>query len=316
MPYEKIDSDDSSHDGSPLPQKPKKSSGNNLTLNQFNKSQTLVPVEEVKATDVRYSAIAPKNDSRPENYNRSQMTVPAFSKDPETKLSTFTTKKPICKKTALVILDMTHDYCEAGAMKISGIWNLLPHMNSLIREFDWTSIIKVRDLHPKDHKSFISNFNGAKSELKSKYLAFGITKIWESKNEGEFWADHCAEGTVGADFDKLLKIDSEIEHIINKGTKGSVVNDSAFSVKGQEDTGMETLCEKLELERLVFCGAAFDNGVGKSAMDGLRLGYECVIVEDATRFILKEGKAEMRERLVKAGGKILDFDGVAEILVS
>jgi hypothetical protein len=41
------------------------------------------------------------------------------------------------------------------------------------------------------------------------------------------------EGTVGADFDKLLKIDSEIEHIINKGTKGSVVNDSAFSPKGQ-----------------------------------------------------------------------------------
>ena len=103
---------------------------------------------------------------------------------------------------------------------------------------------------------------------------------------------------------------------MNKGTKRDVVNDSAFSVEGLEDTGMEMLCEKLGLERLVFCGAAFEYGVGKSAMDGMKLGYECVIVEDATRFILKEGKAEMRERFVEAGGKILDFDGVAEMLVS
>jgi nicotinamidase-related amidase len=79
---------------------------------------------------------------------------------------------------------------------------------------------------------------------------------------------------------------------------------------------METLCEKLKLEHLVFCGAEFDYGVGKSAMDGLRLVYECVIVEDATRFILKEGKAEMRERFANAGGKILDFDRLVEILVS
>jgi hypothetical protein len=53
MPYEKIDSDDSSHAWSPLPQKPKKSSGNNLTRNKVKKSQTLVPVVEVKAADVR-----------------------------------------------------------------------------------------------------------------------------------------------------------------------------------------------------------------------------------------------------------------------
>ena len=76
-------------------------------------------------------------------------------------------------------------------------------MNSLIREFPWTSIIKVRDLHPKDHKSFISTYKGAKSLLKSKYLAFGTTKIWESERAGELWVDHCVEGSVGAEFDKL-----------------------------------------------------------------------------------------------------------------
>jgi nicotinamidase/pyrazinamidase len=118
-------------------------------------------------------------------------------------------------------------------------------------------------------------------------LALGSTKIWKSKGQDEFWVDNCAEGTVGADFDKQLKINSEIEHIINKGTKGSVVNESAFSANGQEVTGMETLCEKLKLERLVFCGAAFDYEVGKSVMYGLRLVYECVIVEEATRLILK-----------------------------
>jgi hypothetical protein len=51
-------------------------------------------------------------------------------------------------------------------------------------------------------------------------------------------------------------------------------------------------------------------------MDGLRLVYEFVIVEEATRYILKEGKAEMRERFANAGGKFLDFDELVELLVS
>lgn len=56
LPYEKIESDDSAQAKTPSPKNPNQKFTNSLTRYQVNKSQTLVPVEEIKATDTRYSA--------------------------------------------------------------------------------------------------------------------------------------------------------------------------------------------------------------------------------------------------------------------
>ena len=67
-------------------------------------------------------------------------------------------------KSALIIIDMQNDFCEAadhtGSLAVPGSLEILSLINFLRDSNLFDMIIRSRDWHPKDHVSFVESHPG------------------------------------------------------------------------------------------------------------------------------------------------------------
>lgn len=61
-------------------------------------------------------------------------------------------------KKALVIVDVQNDFCEGGNLAVNGAGEVIPVINELIENPEYDLIVYTKDWHPKEHKSFASNW--------------------------------------------------------------------------------------------------------------------------------------------------------------
>jgi len=174
---------------------------------------------------------------------------------------------------ALLVIDVQNDFCPGGALEVKDGDQIVPIINRLGQRFE--HVILTQDWHPAGHISFASTHPGTEP----------FTTIEVSYGPQTLWPDHCVQGTSGADFHPGLNL-PHAELILRKGFRREIDSYSAFLEDDHKTpTGLASYLRERGLKRLFLCGLAYDFCVRFSAVDGTASGFECLVIEDATRAV-------------------------------
>jgi nicotinamidase/pyrazinamidase len=116
------------------------------------------------------------------------------------------------------------------------------------------------------------------------------------------WPDHCLQGSEGAAIHSALDL-PQAELILRKGFRPHIDSYSAFLENDHATpTGLAGYLRERGLQRLFLCGLAYDFCVRFSALDGAALGFECLVLEDATRAVNLPGSVDQTNEAFAAAG--------------
>jgi len=172
---------------------------------------------------------------------------------------------------ALLVVDLQNDFCPGGALAVAEGEKIVPIVNKLAQKFH--HVILTQDWHPTRHISFASTHPG-KHPYETIQVSYGPQTLWP---------EHCLQNTPGSAFHPRLDT-PRAELILRKGFRQSIDAYSAFLENDHfTSTGLAGYFRERGLQRLFLCGLAYDFCVRYSALDGTALGFECLVIEDATR---------------------------------
>jgi nicotinamidase/pyrazinamidase len=156
------------------------------------------------------------------------------------------------KSGALLITDMQNDFLPGGALPIANGNHLVPVVNDYIKRFEASNarVLASRDWHPLNHVSFVT--------------------------QGGPWPPHCVQETSGAKFSPDLKLPAHTI-VISKATNPTQEAYSAF-----DGTSLAHELRTLGVKRLFVGGLATDYCVLNTVVDARKLGFETVVLMDAT----------------------------------
>lgn len=193
---------------------------------------------------------------------------------------------------ALIIVDVQYDFLPGGALEVAGGDEIIPVINAI--QGDYELVVATQDWHPVDHKSFASAHQGR--------LPF--EQIDLHGLEQVLWPDHCVQDSEGAKLSDALD-KRRIEAIFRKGTDPEIDSYSGFFDNGRrKSTGLAGYLEERGVSSISVCGLAADYCVYYTAMDGLQLGFETLIVEDAVRPIDTRAYANKKTEFLQHGGRL------------
>lgn len=193
---------------------------------------------------------------------------------------------------ALLIIDLQNDFCPGGALAVPEGDQVVPIINQLGQRFE--HVILTQDWHPEGHISFASSHPG-KQPFMTAEVTYGTQTLWP---------DHCVRGTQGADFHPGLDA-PHAELILRKGLRRDIDSYSAFMEDDHTTpTGLASYLRERGLKRLFLCGLAYDFCVRFSAVDGTTAGFECIVIEDATRAVglpgsFKDTKVALADKSIR-----------------
>ncbi len=158
----------------------------------------------------------------------------------------------LTNQDALLVTDIQIDFLPGGALPVEGGDEIIPVINNYIKRFenDRAHIIASRDWHPANHMSF--------------------------KAQGGPWPAHCVQETEGAKFSPELKLPNHTV-VISKAADPKKEAYSAF-----DGTNLDNELRKLGVKRLFVAGLATDYCVVNTVLDACKLGFEVVVLTDAT----------------------------------
>ena len=172
---------------------------------------------------------------------------------------------------ALIIVDVQKDFCPGGALPIEEGDTVVPVINRWIAGALERSlpIYASRDWHPVGHISF-------------------------KESDGP-WPPHCLQDSDGARFHADLKLpDSAVK--VTKGVRFDKDQNSAF-----DETGLGEELRRIGIKRLLIGGLAEDVCVLATVLDGVREGFEVVLIADATRPVTPEAGGIARQKMKDRG---------------
>lgn len=151
--------------------------------------------------------------------------------------------------------DIQMDFLPGGALSVPEGDQVIPVLNEYSKIFATANakIIASRDWHLPDHVSF--------------------------KAQGGPWPPHCVQETEGARFNPDLKLPKGTL-IVSKATDPSKEAYSVF-----DGTGLADELKAEGITRVFVGGLATDYCVVNSVLDARKLGFEAVVLLDATRGI-------------------------------
>ncbi len=195
---------------------------------------------------------------------------------------------------ALIIVDIQNDFLPGGRLAVSGGNEIIPTINSLQKRFHL--VVATQDWHPEKHKSFASAHTGRQE--------YDIIDL--NGHPQVLWPDHCVQGTKGAAFSKELN-EKRIEAIFRKGMDPEIDSYSGFYDNDRKkNTGMAGYLKDRGIKTIYICGIAADFCVYYTALDGLDLGFEVIIIEDASRAIDREGYKVAMKDFTEKSGKLIN----------
>jgi len=181
---------------------------------------------------------------------------------------------------ALLLIDLQPDFMPGGALAVAGGDEILPLINSLAAKFN--HVILTQDWHPRGHISFASMHAGQQPFAQIE-VAYGPQTLWP---------DHCLQQSSGAALHSALDI-PHAELILRKGFRREIDSYSAFLENDHTTpTGLAGYLRERGLKRLFLAGLAYDYCVRFSAINGRQLGFETIVIEDATRAVNLPGSVD------------------------
>lgn len=187
-------------------------------------------------------------------------------------------------KTALVVVDVQNDFADPkGSLYVREGEVVVGVINGEIERAQRAGAIVAytQDWHPKQTPHF--------------------------ETGGGIWPVHCVQGTWGAELHPELDVVGEI---VRKGSGGED-GYSGFAVRDPEtgersETTLDDLLRGHGVERVVVTGLATDYCVKETALDGVRKGFETIVLLPAVRAVnLEPGDGDRAlEAIQEAGGRI------------
>lgn len=191
---------------------------------------------------------------------------------------------------ALVVVDIQYDFLPGGSLAVAGGHEIIEPVNALAGRF--ANVIQTQDWHPAGHISFASSHPGL-APFQTIELPYGVQVLWP---------DHCVIGTKGAEFSVALDI-PHVQAVIRKGYRETIDSYSGFLENDHKtSTGLAGYLRERGLKRLFVCGLATDFCVAWTAEDGIEIGFETIVIEDATRAIDTNGSLEASRTRMDAMG--------------
>ena len=166
-------------------------------------------------------------------------------------------------RTSLIVVDFQNDFADpAGSLSVSGGLSILPTINAEIAAATAVraAVVYTQDWHPQSTPHFA--------------------------RDGGIWPVHCVGGTWGAELHPELIVDGPR---VRKGANGED-GYSGFTMRdpvtgNTTPTELEGLLRERDVSRVIVCGLATDYCVKATALDGVRLGFETVLLVDAVRAV-------------------------------
>lgn len=174
---------------------------------------------------------------------------------------------------ALLVVDVQNDFLPGGALAVPDGAAILPTVNALMAQFD--CVIATQDWHPPGHESFASRHPGRRPG--DVVDLHGIEQV--------LWPDHCEQGSPGASFAASLDV-ARFDAVVRKGQNPAVDSYSGFFDNDHRSpTGLDGLLLRRGIRRVFVCGLAADYCVRFTALDAVGLGFETVLITDATKAV-------------------------------
>jgi nicotinamidase/pyrazinamidase len=193
----------------------------------------------------------------------------------------------------LILIDVQNDFMPGGPLEVPDGDMIVPVINKIQNFFDL--IVATQDWHPKNHKSFASNHNGAK--------VFDVIDLNGTRQT--LWPDHCIQGSHGADLHKDLEPD-RIAAIFRKGMDPEIDSYSGFFDNNHKlSTGLSGYLKEKGISEVYFCGLAADICVYYSILDSILEGFSAMFIEDASRPLFPEKFDDIKCELAKLGVRMI-----------
>jgi len=200
------------------------------------------------------------------------------------------------RRDALIVVDLQRDFLPGGALGVAVGDTIVEPIARLVPRFGL--VVATQDWHPRGHVSFASAHAGAAP----------FTTAALPQGPQELWPDHCVQGSPGAALHPDLP-DAALTLILRKGTRRDVDSYSAFRenvdpVGERPSTGLGAWLRERGVKRVFLCGLARDFCVRASAVDAAAEGFDAVVLDDLTRAVFPERRAETDARLEAAGVRL------------
>ena len=200
------------------------------------------------------------------------------------------------ERDALVVVDLQHDFLPGGALAVGGGDAVVAPIAALAPAF--ATVVATQDWHPPGHVSFASAHPGRRP--------FETLELPQGPQE--LWPDHCVAASRGAALHPALP-DAAITLVLRTGTRREVDSYSAFRENVGPDgrrpsTGLAAWLQARGIRRAFVCGLARDFCVRATAVDGAAEGLEIVVLDDLTRAVFPERRAETDAILERAGVRL------------
>ena len=200
-------------------------------------------------------------------------------------------------KDALLVVDLQVDFLPGGALAVPRGDEVLAPLSRLVAAF--ATVVATQDFHPRGHVSFASS-HPPNPPFSSIELPFG---------RQDLWPDHCVQGSPGARLHPDVP-DGALTLVLRKGTRREVDSYSAFRENVGPDgrrasTGLAAWLEARGVRRLFLGGLARDFCVRWSAVDAAAAGFETILLDDLTRPVFPERRAESDAAFLAAGVRLL-----------
>jgi len=184
---------------------------------------------------------------------------------------------------ALLIVDLQLDFLPGGKLGVPNGDAVIPPINRLIDLYATRGlpVFASRDWHPERHCSFAG--------------------------QGGPWPPHCVAGTAGAGFSDQLHLPQDVV-IVSKAITEEVDAYSAFN-----GTGLGDDLRARGVRRVAVCGLATDYCVLNTVLDGIKEGFEILLVAEAARAVdVAPGDGERAmARMLLAGAAPVQLSGPA-----
>ncbi|WP_367608171.1 bifunctional nicotinamidase/pyrazinamidase [Legionella sp. W05-934-2] len=185
----------------------------------------------------------------------------------------------------LILVDVQNDFMPTGALPVPDGDAIVPIINQEMTQFDL--VVATQDWHPHDHLSFASNHPGKKP--------FDVIRL--DGYEQILWPDHCIQGSHGAALHPQLN-QNPIEAIIRKGSDKRVDSYSGFYDNHRKyNTGLAGYLRARGVTSLYFAGLAADICVYCTIQDAVSEGFECTLIDAATRPLDKAKYEQIKQKL-------------------
>jgi nicotinamidase/pyrazinamidase len=197
--------------------------------------------------------------------------------------------------TALILVDIQNDFVPGGALPARDGDQVVPVANALMDKFEL--VVASQDWHPANHGSFAANHPGKK-----------VGDVIELAGLRQYlWPVHCVQNTRGAELAAGLRRE-RVDHIVKKAIDPMIDSYSAFFDNGhRRATGLDEYLKGRGVDTIYVAGLTTDYCVKFTALDGLELGYDVVVVEDGCRGVNVKPDDSQRaiEEMKEAGARIV-----------